>query len=169
VSNGPAWFDEIERATVHEIYHDTSFERACGILRQRRIHGVPGWHSSHEGFPHFMYGGWQQFNCLPVPNEIRLTFKTQRPARLRGRGNSLPEPGFLEVYESLSGDLWQCSLHPHGGDLIFVDSKPSAHDLAERLPPIWRARRWTAEASIISRLRREIIRAKGAVVRPVLA
>ncbi len=99
--DGPRWFAEIDRKSRHTIQHDTSFDRALSILKQREIHGVPGWHSSHEGFPHFIYAGWKQTNHLPTKCPIRLEFVVERPARFRGEGTDLPQAGYLEVYRKL--------------------------------------------------------------------
>ncbi|MES0828164.1 hypothetical protein [Ruegeria sp. SCP11] len=153
----PEWFGPIKQRSMHLIVHDTSFEAALGILKQRQIHGVRGNHTSHEGFPHFLYDGWPQMNHLPTRPQIRLSFEVTRPARLRGQGVSLPEPNYLEVYQNPLGDPWQCSLHPEGPELVFVGSSPDWRVLQARIPP-WTTRGGWSEASrelrrLVSQLR----------------
>jgi hypothetical protein len=139
----PKWFGPIKQRSKHLLVHDTSFEAALGILKQRQIHGVPGWHTSHEGFPHLLYYGWPQTNNLPTSPQIRLSFEVARPARLRGQGVGLPEPNYLEVYQNLLGDPWQCSLHPDGAELVFVSSSPDWRVLKTRISSLISRGAWT--------------------------
>jgi len=156
----PQWFAEIGQRSRHRLLHDTSFDRALSILCKRQIHGVPGWYSSHEGFPHFIYEGWNQENNLPTVREIRLEFEVERPARFRGEGTDLPRPGYVEVYQNLLGDPWQCSLHPEGNPLRFIGSDPSGSEIKKDLPSLWTLNAWSGRLPMLRRLSRHLVDAE---------
>ncbi len=124
---------EIEGAERHSLIHLTSWERAVCILEQGRIHGSPGFRaSSTEAYPHFLMAGWHNVNWLPVPHEVTLYFRCRLPARHRGEGNLVPEPGWLEVF-SIQGTPWQCSLHPDSPALELDSVRP----VGPPVRPLW--------------------------------
>ena len=118
------WLQQILEETNHVLLHQTDRERALAILRSGRLHGDTRWGgTSTEVYPHFTYEGWPlNRNELPVSNEITLVFDCGLPARYRGQGPDVPEPGFLEIY-AIGVDPWQCSLHPESPPLKFIDAR----------------------------------------------
>lgn len=118
------WLQQIVARTEHVLLHQTDRERALSILRSGRLHGDIRWSgTSTEAYPHFTYEGWPlNRNKLPVRNEVILAFDCCLPARYRGEGPNVPEPGFLEVY-AIGVDPWQCSLHPENPPLRFIEAR----------------------------------------------
>lgn len=117
----PTWMKPIKAQKNHVLLHDTSLENAIGILTSLQIFGSGGFdHCSTEAYPHFICEGWSRGgNWLPVNAEVSMVFGCNLPARWRGEGNDIPEPGWLEVY-SIQGEPWQCSIHPDSPPLSFL-------------------------------------------------
>jgi hypothetical protein len=122
----------IEAAGCHRLVHWTNWERALAILEQRSIRGLGTPPLNLESFPHLLIEGWRNVNELPVTPQVALHFRCRLPARHRGEGTLLPEPGWLEVY-SIQGTPWQCSVHPESDPLKLVGLQPAK-------PPV--RRRW---------------------------
>lgn len=120
------WVRDIIRQKSHILRHVTSRENALSILKSKTIHGAYRSNKNGEGFPHFIYDGWNAgLNYLPHGNEVTLFFQSNLPARYRGEGNKLPEAGFLEIYSLISNPHrpWQCSIHPESEPLIFISAE----------------------------------------------
>lgn len=126
----------IKAARCHRLIHWTDWDRALAILEQRTIRGLGGPPFNLESFPHFVIEGWCNENGFPVTPQVALHFRCRLPARHRGEGVLLPEPGWLEVY-SIQGTPWQCSVHPESAPLELVGLQPAK-------PPV--RRRWLFSA-----------------------
>lgn len=119
-----SWLQQILARTAHVLLHQTDRECALSILQSGRIHGRTCFDETNtEAYPHFLYEGWPlNRNNLSVRNEITLVFECDLPARYRGLGPDVPEPGFLEIY-TVGTEPWQCCIHPESSPLSFIDAR----------------------------------------------